>query len=335
MQWLDEPALSHVECRQRDGSIHASTFEERRQMAQSLMKERAATRPGFSGCNFTQANRKTRLEYVPIDGPFGVEVRGIEWSDAPPDPALVDELTRAFRRHLLLVLRGQQPPTHEQSNTFWRAFGPLVLETPDGQFHYNRFSTEKTTNNVRRSKAGGNYVEADEAGLMELGWHSDQSHKPQFKKFSILENVTFGEGAVPTAFRDMYTVYELLPREMKARLEGKQGIFLDPRLPGPDDYPRLCEAMHPILSAHPDSGRRAVFGSEWTIHRIAGMSEAESAEVIEFLRVFAMENAPYYEHFWQEGDICVWDNFGVQHRREFQPPGIDRVMRLFEGVAEG
>ena len=303
-------------------------------MPQTLTATRTAGIAGFSGCNPTQDRRTTRLAYEPLDAPFGVVVRGVEWSDGPPDPQIVDELRRAMRRHLLLVLRGQRSPSHDEANAFWRGFGPLVMETPDGQFHYNRFSTEKAVNNVMRNKAGGNLVVAGDDGMVELGWHQDQSHKPQFKTISLLENVTFGEGAVPTAFRDMYTVCELLPREVRAKLEGKQGIFLDPRLPLPDKLPRLCDAMHPVISSHPESGRRAVFGSDWTTYRIAGMSEAESAETLAWLRDFALANAPYYEHFWQEGDICVWDNFGVQHRRDPQPPGIERTMRLFEGVAE-
>lgn len=277
---------------------------------------------------------RSSLEFRRIDGPFGIEVRGVRWEDAH-DPDVVAELTRAMRRHLLLVLRGQEPPTHEQSNAFWSAFGPLVLNTVDGQFHYERFSKEKAINNVRRSTQGGNYVESTAEGMVELGWHSDQSHKPQFKKFSILEAVKFEKGAVPTCFRDMYTVYELLPKSVKAKLEGKQGIFFDPRLPGPEELPRLCDAMHPIISAHPDSGRRAIFGSDWTVDRIAGLSVDESREMIEYLRDFADDNAPYYEHDWQVGDICIWDNFGVQHRREQQPPGVERVLRLFEGIAEG
>jgi taurine dioxygenase len=151
---------------------------------------------------------------------------------------------------------------------------------------------------------------------------------------SVLEAIRFERGAVPTGFRDMYTVFEMLPREVKARLEGKQAIFLDPRLPPPEELPRLCDAMHPLIATHPDSGRRAVFGSDWTMSRIAGMTAEESAQTIEYLRDFAEQNAPYYEHHWTEGDICVWDNFGVQHRRELQPPGKERVMRVFEGVAE-
>ncbi|MCB2046970.1 MAG: TauD/TfdA family dioxygenase [Novosphingobium sp.] len=287
------------------------------------------------GCNAVQSAGQTRLTFEPLDAPFGVVVRGVEWSDGPPDPQVVAELTRAMRRHLLLVFRGQTSPSHDQANAFWRGFGPLVMDTVDGQFHYNRFSTEKAVNNVMRSKEGGNLVVAGEDGMVELGWHQDQSHKPQFKTISQLENVRFGPGAVPTAFRDMYTVCELLPKEVKARLEGKQGIFLDPRLPGPDKLPRLCDAMHPVLASHPESGRKAVFGSDWTTYRIAGMSAEESAAMLAFLRDFALENAPYYEHYWEEGDICAWDNFGVQHRRDDQPPGVERIMRLFEGVTEG
>lgn len=300
------------------------------------MSAPSATATGDSpGRNSTQGLRGTRLDYEAVDGPFGVIVRGIEWSAGPPDPAVVAELTRAMRRHLLLVLRGQPSPDHGQSNAFWSGFGPLVMETVDGQFHYTRFSTEKAVNNVLRSTQGGNLVVAGEEGMVELGWHNDQSHKPQFKTLSLLENVRFGEGAVPTAFRDMYTACEMLPKDVKMTLEGKQGIFLDPRLPGPDKLPRLCDAMHPVIASHPDSGRKAIFGSDWTMHRIAGMSETDSAAMIEWLRVFALDNAPYYEHVWQEGDMCVWDNFGVQHRRDYQPPGVERTMRLFEGVAEG
>jgi len=304
-------------------------------MSQTKIAPRAAVPDSFSGSNPTQTCRETLLTYEPLDAPFGVVVRGIEWRDGPPDPEVVAELTRAMRRHLVLVFRGQPSPSHDRANAFWSGFGPLVMDTPDGQFHYSRFSTEKAVNNVLRNKDGGNLVVAGDEGMVELGWHNDQSHKPQFKKISVLENVRFGEGAVPTAFRDMYTVCELLPAEIRARLEGKQGIFLDPRLPGPDKLPRLCDAMHPVLAAHPDSGRRAVFGSDWTMFRIAGMSEADSKSMIAWLRDFALENAPYYEHFWQEGDICVWDNFGVQHRRDHQEPGVERIMRLHEGVAEG
>jgi taurine dioxygenase len=300
-------------------------------MTGAMTRARPAPTEPAAVANMTMSSPDTGLEFRRLDGPFGVEVRGVRWG--APDAAVVEELTRALRRHLLLVFRGQVSPTREQSDAFFRGFGPLVLDTEDGKFHYGKFSRDQTKEVHRRDD--GNYLVAKDTGAMELGWHNDQSHKPQYKVISQLEAIEFEDGAVPTAFRDMYTVCELLPREVRAKLEGKQGVFLDPRLPGPDELPRLCDAMHPILSAHPDSGRRAVFGSDWTLHRIAGVSAEESTKLIEYLRAFAERNAPYYEHHWRAGDICVWDNFGVQHRRDHMPPGKVRVMRVFEGVAEG
>lgn len=286
--------------------------------------------PAGSLANLTVRSTRTRLEFKRLDGPFGVEVRGIEWGE--PDPEVLVELTRALRRHLLLVFRGQPSPTHEDSNAFFRGFGRLLLETKDGSFHYGKFSKDQSQQVHRRKD--GNYLVATDEGMVELGWHNDQSHKPQYKILSVLEAIKFEQGAVPTGFRDMYTVYEMLPRHIRSRLERKHGIYFDPRLPGPDELPRLCDAMHPIFPEHPDSGRRTVFGSDWTMNRIAGLDYDESAQMISDLREFAEQNAPYYEHHWLEGDICVWDNFGVQHKREHMPPGKVRMMRVFEGVAE-
>jgi taurine dioxygenase len=167
----------------------------------------------------------------------------------------------------------------------------------------------------------------------ELVWHNDQFHKPQIKTLSVLEALKFEAGSVPTSYRDMYTVYEMMPPEVRARLEYKQSLNFDPRLPGPDTLRRLCDSMHPIFTPHPESGRRSVFVSDMTTG-VAGVDPDESDQLMAWLRDFSEENAPRYDHHWQEGDIVVWDNVGLQHKREAMGPGKVRVMRVFEGVAE-
>jgi alpha-ketoglutarate-dependent taurine dioxygenase len=49
---------------------------------------------------------------------------------------------------------------------------------------------------------------------------------------------------------------------------------------------------------------------------------------------FAATNAPRYDHHWTTGDICAFDNIGLQHRRDSMLPGVTRVLRAYEGVAE-
>jgi taurine dioxygenase len=286
----------------------------------------AAALRGFNG--LTKSGR-TALQFSRLDAPFGVEVRGLAWG--APAPELVAELTRALRRHQLLVFRGQPSPDHEQLNTFFRAFGQLLLETEDGTFHYKKFTKDEAEEVHRRTD--GNYLVNTPEGAGELIWHNDQFHKPQIKTLSVLEAIEFEPGAVPTCYRDMYTTYDLLPLEVRARLEFKQSINFDPRLPRADKLPRLCDAMHPIFVPHPESGRRALYVNDFT-HRIAGMVPEESERLLAWLRDFTDENAPYYEHNWFTGDLLVWDNVGLQHRRDSMPPGKVRTLRVFEGVAE-
>src|SRR5437763_1737783 len=109
----------------------------------------------------------SKLEFLPIAAPFGVEVHGIDWDCPGEDDLRV--LTQNLRRHLLLVLKPERSPTHEQLDRFFERFGRLTLTTIDGLFHYTTFSKEKTVEIHRRDD--GNYISNTDKGLSELVWH--------------------------------------------------------------------------------------------------------------------------------------------------------------------
>jgi taurine dioxygenase len=271
----------------------------------------------------------TDVKLKTLNAPFGAVVQGIAWLE--PEPAVVAALTRALRRHLLLVFRGQPSPTKEELTTFFRPFGRLMSETRDGTAHYNSFNNDPTK--YAQYRLGGtNYIDAA-GGAGELQWHSDHYHKPQLKKLSVLEALEVDAGAIPTLYRDMYTAYEVLPAEIRAALTNKQGVYYDPRLPGPEEQPRLCDATHPLFTAQPDSGRLCLYVSEDTV-RIVGFDDDESDAYLRLLRHHVEATAPMYAHDWQQGDLVVWDNVGLQHRRDAVPSGSVRRLRVFEGVAE-
>jgi taurine dioxygenase len=272
---------------------------------------------------------RTPSQYCYLEAPFGVVVEGIEWGR--PDPDTVRELTTLLRSKLLVVFRGQSSPTHDELDEFFSAFGRLVLQTYDGTFHYGTFNDDEQQTVHRKQEE--NYVVNVAAGTNELVWHSDQSHRPQLKKLSLLEAIQCEGEVVPTEFRDMYVAHETLPAELRFRLQSKQCVFFDPRQPSPAERPRLADAMHPVFTAHPDSGRVALFVNDFTA-RIVGFSEAESADLLAELREHAALNAPRFAHNWRAGDIVAWDNIGLQHRRDAMPPGQIRVLRQFEGLAE-
>ena len=283
----------------------------------------------MASASAVMASARPELRIRGLGSAFGAEVLGLTWG--VPATETVHQLTIALRRHLLLVLRGLPSPTHDQLDAFFRPFGRLLLETRDGTFHYGKFTGDDQE--VVHRKSDGNYVVSTDMGAKELGWHNDQFHKPQLKILSVLEAVEFEPGSTPTCFRDMYTAFEMLPASLRAQLEYKQSINFDPKLPGPEELPRLCDAMHPIFTAHPHSGRRGLYICDFTA-AIAGMDTPDSDAIMRQLREHAKANAPQYTHHWEVGDIVVWDNVGVQHRRDAIPPRQRRRLRVFEGVAE-
>jgi alpha-ketoglutarate-dependent taurine dioxygenase len=277
------------------------------------------------------------------EAPFGVEVSGFAWGQPDADTSRV--ITSALRSHMLLVLRGQSSPSEAELDDFLRGLGRLVLETEDGREHY-KLHLHNNDDPVGRLKkemrayqhrsddnTGSTFYDPMASGASELVWHNDQSHRPMLKVISLLEAVDFDEVTVPTQFRNAYVAAETLPLDVRAAIAHRQGIYFDPRLPSPSESPRASDAMHPLLVAHPHTGRQALYVNDF-LDRVAGMDRAESDELLGTLRRHIDANAPRYDHRWQTGDIVMWDNIGLQHRRDPIPAGQRRRMRQHGGVAE-
>jgi len=285
------------------------------------------------------------LRFRPLpDGPFGVEVTGLVWGR--PDPDTVRLLSAALRSRLLLVLRGQTSPSEAQLDEFLRGLGRLVLETEDGREHYKGHLYKgdggpasdlkremRSYQHRAEDNSGSTYYDPAATGASELVWHNDQSHRPMLKVISVLEALDFEEVTVPTQFRDTYVAAETLPPETRSALAARQAVYFDPRLPPPSELPRACDAMHPVVICHPHTGRRALYVNDYA-DRVAGMDRGESDELLSRLRLHLDAHAPLYEHQWRTGDIVMWDNLGVQHRRDPVPAGQRRRMRQHGGVAE-
>jgi alpha-ketoglutarate-dependent taurine dioxygenase len=262
-------------------------------------------------------------------GAFGAVVEGLSWEE--PNSEVVAALNCAFRRHLLLCFRGQPSPSKEELTNFFRPFGRIMSETREGQAHYAVF-TDDRAKLAQYREGGTNYIDAAGSGT-ELRWHTDHYHKSQLKKLGGLEAIDCEESAPPTLFRDMYTAYEVLDWETRARLAYKLGVYFDPRKPSVDEVPRLSDATHALFTAHPDSGRLCLYVSEDT-DRIVGLDDDESDRYLRLLREHAAGTAPVYAHHWLDGDFVVWDNVGLQHKRDAVDASMRRRLRVFEGVAE-
>lgn len=274
---------------------------------------------------------------------LGVEVRGVVWDRR--DPEVVRLVNAALRRHLLLVLRGQFSPSEAQLDGWLRQFGRLTLETFDGRAHYaghlNKLGgtpsalAEAQREYMSRAEdnAGSTTYRPGAGGISELVWHNDQSHRPMLKVLSVLEMVELDGPVTPTEFRDMYTACECLGSDERERWARRQVVYFDPRMAGPDEHPRLADATHPLVLAHPHSGRRAIFVNDFA-DRVVGLDREESDALLTAVRAHTERTAPRLVHHWELGDVVLWDNIGLQHRRSNVPPHQVRVLRQHGGLAE-
>ena len=144
-------------------------------------------------------------------------------------------------------------------------------------------------------------------------WHSDQSNVEIPPKFSILyQEIIPPDGGGDTLFLSAAKAYEALSPSMKAYLEGKTATH-DGSVAFEKARKEHPVTSHPMVTVHPDSGRKVLFVSRNFTTQIDGVPEDESRAILEFL--FNHLSKPYWSMRFRWTDHCVamWDNRCTQH----------------------
>lgn len=280
---------------------------------------------------------------VEVFSPFGARIEGLDFSRR--DPETRDTIRRALAQHHLLLSRDHPKPDDEAITSFFEGFGELSSRTPEVKAHFARLAqlvpeyleggageigSRFNLSNVEEDgkKKGG-------LGNRELDWHNDQADLPRLKTISCLEALEFEQGAGNTFFCDMYAAVETLPGDLRKRLSQVSAIHESRyRSNSGDTIKAAPSAAHPVVLSHPDTGRNCLYVNESFTSRVVGLPDAESESLLARLYAHAYRDEFVFEHQWQPGDIVIWDNVGLQHKR----PPIDatkrRTLRVFQGVSQ-
>lgn len=172
----------------------------------------------------------------------------------------------------------------------------------------------------------------------ELEWHSDQSYMVEPATGAALHAIELPPAGGETFWVDLRAAYTKLPRDLRAQITGKRGVFdYEKRLAGygrdsdqkiSDEAKRQTPAVtHALVRAHPETGDRSLYLDSTTTTGIDYMDTAGGLSLLDDVYTAATRDEFVYAHQWQVGDLVVWDNGFTMHRRTPFDPGARRLMK--------
>ena len=178
--------------------------------------------------------------------------------------------------------------------------------------------------------------------LFAESWHSDWSFLAKPPTATLLHGQVIPPQGGDTLFADQYAAWDALPEDLKALISGRNGIhsarngYARDGLYGEQDVGRsmairysdeaLKTQVHPMVKAHPESGRMALFVNPGYTIGIEGLAEAEARALLMQLFAHQTQDAFIYRHQWSAGMLTLWDNRCVLHAATGGYEGFDRLL---------
>lgn len=267
-----------------------------------------------------------------LDAALGAEVDGIDVSKPLP-PASIDAIEAAWRERLVVVFHGQSL-SDPQLIAFSRHFGELDPPGPNPYGEpFNKAHPELNviSNVVENGKPVGNL------GDGEAVWHADMTYVEVPPKAAMLHalEVPPPEAGGNTYFANMFEAYATLPAELKQAAAGRSAVhdashnsagMLRKGYKAVTDVRETVGAHHPLVRTDPTSGRKALFLGRRPNAYVLGLEVAESDALLDALWAHATQPRFAMCHRWQVGDLLMWNNVSVLHRRDPFDPTTRRVM---------
>ncbi len=265
-----------------------------------------------------------------LNAALGAEISGIDLSK-PVAQADVDAIEDAWRRRLVVVFHDQSL-SDPQLLAFSRRFGDLDPPGPNpyGEpFNKQHPEINVISNVMEAGKPIGNL------GDGEAVWHADMTYVDVPPKAAMLYSLEVPPSGGNTYFADMFAAYETLPADLEKAAEGKVAVhdasrnsagMLRKGYKEVTDVRETVGARHPLVRTDPQTGRKALFLGRRPNSYVLGLDVAQSEALLDTLWAHATQLRFAMCHEWKVGDLLMWNNLSVLHRRDPFDPNSRRVM---------
>ena len=268
----------------------------------------------------------------PFDAPIGADVLDSRL-DAISD-AEFEQIYEAWLRWGVLRFRNQQL-SDDTLKTFSASFGELEY-APHGKVTAEELAKIPNPYVATISNIVENGKPIGGLSNLETSWHTDMSYIEQPPTASLLYALEVPKYGGETSFCCMRTALADLPAELRAEctnLRIKHDAAHDSigkLRRGHEPFDSAKEApgvYHPALIAHPETRESALYLGRRQFAYVEDRTIEESEALLDAIWNHVAQAHQCWTQRWKQGDLVVWDNRVVMHRRASFPNSERRLMR--------
>ena len=257
-----------------------------------------------------------KLKVTPSGQACGARITGLDLTQ-PLDRAAIAEIRTAWLEHHVLAFPDQflNDDQLERFTQYFGQFGEDPFFAPiTGRLHIAA---------IRREAA-------EQSPLFAENWHTDWSFQARPPSGTCLNAVDIPPRGGDTHFANQHLAWEALPDARKAQLADLIAVHSARLAYAPDgsygakDKGRSMDIRpseaaletqtHPLVPAHPETGRRGFYSTLGYIVGIEGMAQDEAFALLVELQQWQSDPRFLYAHQWEPGMQIMWDNRSVLHK---------------------
>jgi taurine dioxygenase len=278
----------------------------------------------------------SRLGTRPLQDNLGTEVLNIDLSEL--DDVTFEWIRQEWQRDPVLLFR-RQSLSEEDLLVFSKRFGFLDLDT------IKDINTDDPATEDRNPElffvSNLHFEDGSKVGGLsndEIVWHTDLIYRENPASGTIFYGVEMPKDTAKTSFCNMAHAYRTLPNELRQAVDGKRA-----RCKYGTEAPlssfmrrnvdknfrretasveeteaidrRTPEVVHDMVLENAATGERSLYLSPNHTTAIENLSKKDGRELFDALMEHALRPENIYNHDWRNGDVLLWDNTRLLHKR--------------------
>ena len=244
----------------------------------------------------------------------------------------INFINQSWDERLVLVFKKQNLDDHKLIN-FSKYFGEL--DPPGPNPYVITFLPEFPEINVISNVKNEQGTPIGNLGDGEAVWHADMTYLQLPPKAGILYALEVPENQGNTHFANMALAYNELPNKLKEKIDDKILIhdsahnsagMLRKGYSEVDNPSETPGARHPMVITDKNTNKKLLFLGRRPHAYIIGLELEESENLLNDIWEHATQEKFTWTQKWEKGDLLMWKNLNVLHKRDAFDPNTRRVM---------